>query len=173
MITEQLKEEYARRPYKARCVKTGETIGFNTLVDLRDALSDGNVVRINEVGAPDPTRNYTGKTTDEIRKLCQVRNVQGFLTMSREQQIKALVKLDARDDADLVRARKPGAPMGEAAPVEAQTPEAALTELKALADRVGVKYAPNISAAKLQQRLNEANTAAKAAVGTKPGAPLE
>lgn len=108
MDAKQLQELYARRPFKARDAKTGEVVGFNTLVDLRDAISDGHVVRIDQAGQPDPSRNYERLTTDQIRQMCQVRNVRGFLTMNREQQIESLRVLDARDDAELLKARNAG-----------------------------------------------------------------
>ena len=132
MTKEQLRELYARRPHKARCVKTGETIGFNSLVDLRDALSDGHVVRIGEVTGSDPSRNYRRLTTDQIRQLCQARNVRGFLTMNHELQIKALQELDARDDAALLTGGEPAAlPVTDKLPEKPQRPEKASVVLLA------------------------------------------
>lgn len=99
MQSEALKELYARRPYKAKDRDTGEVVGFDTLVDLRDALAGGFVVRLDaEVGITDPTRNYRRMTTDQVRQLCHVRNILGYLTMSHEQQIQALLDRDALDD---------------------------------------------------------------------------
>lgn len=99
MQTDELKRIYAKRPYKGRDQATGEIVGFNTLVDLRDALSGGHVVRIEGNDGPDPSRNYSRMTTDQVRQLCQVRNIIGFLTMTHEQQLGALIERDRQDDA--------------------------------------------------------------------------
>jgi hypothetical protein len=100
MQSEALQAEYARRPYKALDRETGEVVGFNTLVDMRDALAGGHCVRIDDTSAgDDPSRNYRKLTTDQVRVLCQTRNILGFLTMSHEQQIAALMDRDKQDDA--------------------------------------------------------------------------
>lgn len=91
--------------------RAGKEHKFRHEIDLHDALnllnSDGEALFTrNKPGeAPttkeylDPYRQYEKKSSDEIRKLCQSRNVRGYKTLSMAQQIEALRDLDARDDA--------------------------------------------------------------------------
>lgn len=104
----------ARRPYKAYCAKTGDTIGFDTPLDLAQALSMGHVVLSADGGAPiaaDPTRNYGAMDSESLRKLCINRGVKGYLVLNRGQQVEALQELDAQEAAALA-ASKPAKKKG-------------------------------------------------------------
>lgn len=95
----------------------GNQVAFCHEIDLTQALASGNFFRTppGEEAAPvplgaDPARNYAAKSSDDVRRLCQARNIVGFLTMDKAAMITALRQRDAEDDARAAAARKDAKP---------------------------------------------------------------
>lgn len=98
-----------RRKYKAYCAKTHDVIGFDTPLDLAQALNMGHVVLSMDGSAPiaaDPTRNYDAMDSESLRKLCIQRSVKGYMLLNRDQQVEALQAMD-KHEAEMREADKP------------------------------------------------------------------
>lgn len=98
----------------------GATVAFCHEIDLTQALASGNFFRTppGEDSSPapigaDPARNYAQKSSDDIRRLCQARNIVGYLSMDKATMIAALRERDAEDDARVAAARKDAKPKGK------------------------------------------------------------
>lgn len=100
----------------------GKQVAFCHEIDLTQALASGNFFRTapgSDEGASggnvaDPARNYAAKSSDDIRRLCQARNIVGFLSMDKATMITALRERDAEDDARAAAARKEKQAKGKA-----------------------------------------------------------
>lgn len=61
----------------------------------------------NPAAAPQQRTNYGQLSSEAIVRLCVQRNVRGYMTMNRDQQIKALQERDAQDASIVNSARNP------------------------------------------------------------------
>lgn len=91
----------------------GKEVAFCHEIDLTQALASGKFFRtppgadlVPAAAGKDPARNYEAKSSDDIRRLCQARNIVGYLVMDKAKMIAALRERDAEDDARLHNARK-------------------------------------------------------------------
>ena len=102
---EELQIIYDKRPFHAYDVKSGARIGFNSMIDLHQALSNGHVQMHKPGEKPEPTlnplRNYDALSSEDITRLCARRNVPKYMTLTRDEMVKAILALDAADDERL------------------------------------------------------------------------
>lgn len=97
----------SNRAHRAYCAKSGRLVGFDTPLDLQQALSMGHVT-LQKPGeaapiAENPARNYAAMDSESLRKLCVVRDIRGYMAMNRDAQIEALQDRD-RQEAEMLRA---------------------------------------------------------------------
>ena len=93
---------YESRPFKAYDAQ-GNAVYFNHLVDLRQSMEMHGLTAAPpgtpEEDAPSPFKDYDAKSSEAVIDLCIQRNVVGYLTLSKAQQIEALRDIDRRDEA--------------------------------------------------------------------------
>lgn len=99
--------------------ESGKEVAFCHEIDLTQALASGKFFRTRPgekgavVNVSDPARNYAAKSTDDVRRLCQARNIIGYVVMNKDQMVEALKARDVEDDARLQAAPVAIAPKGE------------------------------------------------------------